>query len=169
MRDEMQEAQTPSRRVARLAGLAVVFLLGFAGMSAAKADNGVEGWWVDQTGKAGIIIAPCGASLCGTIKWLREPLDPAGKPKTDIHNPNVALRSRGVCGLAILGNFTSDGSGGYTGGWVYDPDSGNTYKSHMHVAADGKLHVRGYIGISLLGRTEIMTRPAAPLPPCAPG
>jgi uncharacterized protein (DUF2147 family) len=169
MRDEMQEDPTRSRFITHLAGLAFAFLFGLAGMTAAKADTSPEGWWLDATGKAGIVIATCGPTLCGHIEWLRQPLDAAGKPKTDIHNPDATLRPRPVCGLAILGNFTPDGSGGWTGGWIYDPDSGNTYKSKMHIAADGTLHVRGYIGVSLFGRSEIMTRPASPLTPCVPG
>lgn len=158
----MQAVPTP-----RLTALLAVLAFAVLGISAARADNSPEGWWVNSNGKAGVLIAPCGAQLCGTIEWLRQPLDAAGKPKTDIHNPDASLRSRPDCGLAILGGFTPDGNGGWHGGWVYDPESGNTYKSNMHVGSDGKLHVRGYIGISLLGRTEIMTRPAAPLQTCA--
>jgi uncharacterized protein (DUF2147 family) len=145
--------------------LAISTLLG----ASARAEQSPQGWWLDATGKAGILIAPCGSQLCGKIEWLRQPLDSAGKPKTDIHNPDVSLRPRLVCGLTMLGNFVPDNSGGYTGGWIYDPSSGNTYKSNMHVADDGTLHVRGYVGVPLFGRSEIMTRPGTPLTPCAPG
>jgi uncharacterized protein (DUF2147 family) len=127
-----------------------------------------QGWWVDQTGKAGIVIAPCGANLCGNIEWLKAPLDPQGQPKTDIHNPQAALQSRPICGLAMLGGFAPDGSGGWTGGWVYDPEAGKIYKAEMHLAADGTLHLRGYIGIPMLGRTAVWTRPPAPLAQCSP-
>lgn len=158
----MQAAPT-----SRLAALLAILAFVFVNISAAKADNSPAGWWLDQTGKAGVLISPCGGQLCGRIEWLRQPLDTAGKPKTDIHNPDANLRSRPDCGLPILGGFTQNSDGSWHGGWVYDPDSGNTYKSNMHVGDDGKLHVRGYIGISLLGRTEIMTRPPAALPFCA--
>jgi uncharacterized protein (DUF2147 family) len=153
----------------RLTAFLAVLMLFCLGLSAARADQSPQGWWLDQTGRAAIVIAPCGGQLCGQIEWLKVPLDKAGKAKTDIHNPDTALRSRQVCGLTMMGGFTADGDGGWQGGWIYDPDSGNTYKSKMHVADDGKLHVRGYIGISLIGRTEVMTRPAAPLQPCVPG
>jgi len=166
----MQAVPTP-RLTALLSVVAFVFLnvsaVVFLGVSAARADTSPEGWWVTADGKAGILVAPCGAQLCGNVEWLRVPLNAAGKPKTDIHNPDASLRSRPDCGLAILGGFTPDDGGAWHGGWVYDAESGKTYKANMHVGDDGKLHVRGYIGFSLLGRTEIMTRPAAPLPPCA--
>ncbi|HTQ71039.1 MAG TPA: DUF2147 domain-containing protein [Acidocella sp.] len=140
---------------------------GFSWLAApAVAQTSPAGWWVDQSGKAGIVISACGADLCGKIEWLRVPLDSEGKPKTDIHNGDTALRARPLCGLSILGNFVPDGEGGWKGGWIYDPEGGKTYKSVMHVAADGRLHVRGYVGITLLGRSAIWTRPATALTPC---
>ena len=148
---------------------AVLLVLAWSGLSVARADQGVQGWWLDATGKAGVFIAPCGAQLCGRIEWLRVPLNKAGKPKTDIHNPDVALRARQVCGLTMMGGFSSDGDGGWRGGWIYDPSTGNTYKSIMHVAADGTLRVRGYVGMPLFGRSEVMTRPATLLRICTPG
>jgi len=172
----MQADPTASRlrasTVLRLRALAAVFaivLFACGGLSAAKADTGVYGWWITADGKAAINIAPCGAQLCGKVEWIRVPLDPkTGKPKTDIHNPDASLRTRPVCDLTMLGNFTPNADGSWGGGWIYDPSTGNTYKSNMHVASDGKLHVRGYIGVPLLGRSEIMTRPAGVLTPCAP-
>lgn len=136
------------------------------GAHAASAQS-ATGWWLDQSGRAGILIAPCaGGTLCGEIKWLRIPLNDAGHRKTDIHNVDPALRPRLLCGLPMLGGFTPNGAGGWRGGWIYDPESGKTYKSVMSLAADGTLHVRGYIGIPLLGRSAVWTRPAAALPPC---
>src|ERR1700757_960314 len=106
-----------------------LLVLVWSGLSVARADETPQGWWLDATGKAGVLISPCGAQLCGRIEWLRVPLDSAGKPKTDIHNPDAALRARLVCGLTMMGGFVPDGDGGWHGGWIYDPSSGNTYKS----------------------------------------
>jgi len=124
------------------------------------------GWWLDPTGRAGILIAPCGTQLCGHIDWLKHPLTPQGQPKTDIHNPDASLHSRPICGLPMVWGFVPDNGGGWAGGWIYDPEAGKTYKSIMHVQADGSLRVRGYIGIPLLGRSEVWTRPPAPLTRC---
>ncbi len=140
-------------------------LIGLGG-AAPEVGAGPAGIWLDQSGKAGITIAPCGSKLCGTITWLRAPLDAQGKPKTDIHNTNSALTSRPICGLQILGNFVPDGENAWTGGFIYDPEKGETYDSNMHLKPDGTLAVRGYVGISLLGRSEIWTRPAQPLQHC---
>ncbi|MDE1883676.1 MAG: DUF2147 domain-containing protein [Rhodospirillales bacterium] len=160
----MQESFFWRRAKTLIAGLG--FLLGVA---PAMAQGAAAGWWMDQSGKAGIVIAPCGKDLCGRIEWLKVPMDKAGRPKTDIHNSNAALKPRPLCGLQILGNFIPDGQGGWKGGWIYDPQNGETYKSVMHVVADGTLHVRGYIGIPLLGRSEVWRRPANVLPACSGG
>ncbi len=161
---------TPFTRL--IACAAVLALASFGGTSTVRAqttNQAVYGWWLTTDGKAAINIAPCGTQLCGKVEWLKEPLDPnTGKPKTDIHNPDATLRPRQVCDLTMLGNFTPNADGSWGGGWIYDPDSGNTYKSNMHVGDDGKLHVRGFIGVPLFGRSEVMTRPVAPLTPCVP-
>jgi uncharacterized protein (DUF2147 family) len=135
----------------------------------AQTENSATGWWLDQTGRAGILISPCGDQLCGKIEWLLHPLNDAGQPKADIHNKDAALRPRPLCGLPMLGNFSEDDRNHWKGGWIYDPESGKTYKSVMHLADDGTLHVRGYIGITLIGRSSVWTRPAAPLQPCTGG
>lgn len=151
------------RTTARVSALAAIWGVTLA-FSAQAAEVG--GLWLDESGKAAVRIAPCGAALCGRIAWLRTPLDAAGQPKTDIHNDDAALRARPLCGLPILEGFTPDGENEWSGGTIYDPESGNTYKSHMALQADGTLRVRGYIGISLLGRSQTWTRPAADLPAC---
>ena len=54
-------------------------------------------------------------------------------------------------------NLKYAGDNKYEGGTVYAPDDGKTYSCKAKVNGD-KLEFRGYMGISLLGRTEIMTR-----------
>lgn len=149
--------------------IAVIFTLGLLPVSGASAQtaNDATGWWLDQTGRAAIKITPCGSNLCGNIEWLRQPLDEAGQPKTDTENADPSLRTRHICGLPMMGNFSADGTGKWSGGWIYDPEKGKTYKSEMHLASDGTLRVRGYIGTPMLGRTETWTRPSTPLTPCA--
>jgi uncharacterized protein (DUF2147 family) len=126
----------------------------------------VTGQWLSQDGKGVVTIEPCAGKMCGRITWLREPLGSDGKPKHDIHNVQQSQQSRPICGLPILWNFTQDSPDTWTGGEIYDPEKGETYHCNMHLEADGTLHVRGYIGISLLGRTAVWTRPPQLLPAC---
>lgn len=77
-------------------------------------------------------------------------------PRKDSKNPNESLRIREILGIELLTNFTfSDGV--YKNGEVYDPENGKTYSCKMSLNGN-QLKVRGYIGISLLGRTETFER-----------
>ena len=59
--------------------------------------------------------------------------------------------------LTIMEGFSYNGKI-WSGGTVYDPENGKTYKCKLTLRKDGRLEVRGYIGFSLIGRTEIWTR-----------
>jgi uncharacterized protein (DUF2147 family) len=76
--------------------------------------------------------------------------------RKDIQNPDQSLRARVVLGIELFSHF-SYSNGAYTDGVVYDAGSGKTYSCKMTLKED-KLSVRGYIGISLFGRTEIFER-----------
>ncbi len=57
-------------------------------------------------------------------------------------------------GLKLLENFKWTGKK-FDSGTIYDPDSGKTYKCKITFKGKDRIKVRGYIGISLLGETEI--------------
>ena len=66
------------------------------------------------------------------------------------------MQNRDLLGLEFLTKFEYD-DGVYDGGEIYDPETGKTYSCKMSL--DGNtLKVRGYIGISLFGRTEYFER-----------
>jgi uncharacterized protein (DUF2147 family) len=139
----------------------------FLGGAAAASDPGMSGWWIDDTSRAAILVAPCAEGLCGTIAWLKEPLDPkTGSPKLDVHNPTAALRDTPLCGLKILWGFQSDGPSHWTDGRVYDPESGNTYSAEASLGEHETLKLHGYILLPLIGRTKIFMRPSEPLKSC---
>lgn len=78
--------------------------------------------------------------------------------RTDSKNPDPARRSATLLGQPILHDLKYDGHGHWSGGSIYDPDSGHTYSCHMDLLDANKLKVRGYLGLSLLGRTQVWTR-----------
>ena len=104
--------------------------------SAAEAAPNVAGDWVIQDKSALITIAPCGPRMCGRISkaLIRKP----GYPQTDIHNPNAALRNRPLIGLQILSGFAPKADR-WDGGRIYDPESGNSYRSVLKLNATHKL------------------------------
>jgi len=77
-------------------------------------------------------------------------------PRKDNKNPNETLKTREVLGIELLTDFSYD-NGSYNSGRIYDPESGKTYDCKMSLNGD-LLKVRGYIGISLFGRTEYFQR-----------
>jgi uncharacterized protein (DUF2147 family) len=79
----------------------------------------------------------------------------------DEKNPNPEFRSRPIVGVDLLSEFSYDeASERWVGGTIYDAKSGKTYKCRLWFEDDepGVLWARGYIGISLLGRTERFER-----------
>lgn len=80
-----------------------------------------------------------------------------GIVKTDLKNPDESLRKRPILGMEILRDFVYN-DGKWTDGKIYDPKSGKTYSCNMNIEENGDLHMRGYVGISLLGRTETWKR-----------
>ncbi len=98
-----------------------------------------------------IFKAPNGKYF-GEIVWLKEPLNDQGKPKVDDKNPDPKLQSRKVMGLRILTDFTYDASREeWSGGQIYSPKTGKTYKCYLKFEEDGSLKVRGYIGSAWMG------------------
>lgn len=76
--------------------------------------------------------------------------------KKDIKNPDASLKTRALAGVDLFTNFMYK-DGIYLDGKIYDPESGKTYDCKMSLNGN-ILKVRGYIGISLLGRTELFER-----------
>lgn len=63
-----------------------------------------------------------------------------------------------IIGMEIVRDMKRNG-GRYDGGTILDPDNGKTYKCIMKLNEAGDaLEVRGYIGISLIGRSQIWQR-----------
>jgi len=93
----------------------------------------------------------------GKIVWGNKLYESDGKTLVkDVKNEVENLRKRTIKELVILSNFTfSDGT--WSRGTIYDPNNGKTYSCTIKLK-DDKLEIRGYIGISLFGRTEIWTR-----------
>ena len=124
----------------------------------------ILGVWKTEAGEAKVEIFMCGEKICGRIIWLKNPLytdsrdGEVGTPVIDRKNPDPALRSRPVLGLRILEGFTAEGDNNWGNGTCYDPKSGNTYRGKIHLAAPGRLELRGYIGIPLFGRTSVWNR-----------
>jgi uncharacterized protein (DUF2147 family) len=142
----------------------VMLLMNGVTFGADRADA-ILGVWTTQDGKARVEIRQQNGMYAGRIVWLKEPLFPvndpqgmAGKPKVDRKNPEAALQTRPIIGLLLVNGFHYAGDSVWSGGTIYDPESGKTYSCKISLMANGFLKLRGYVGISLFGRTEIWQR-----------
>ncbi|MGM0497214.1 MAG: DUF2147 domain-containing protein [Bacteroidota bacterium] len=119
-------------------------------------ENNIEGYWLTDEGQSQIEIyeKPDG-KFAGKIVWLEEPYNDDGSPVRDKENPKKSKRKRKIMGLNILKDFEYDEEDDrWEEGTIYDPESGKTYKCRMWFDDSSDiLKVKGYIGVSFVGRT----------------
>jgi uncharacterized protein (DUF2147 family) len=125
-------------------------------LAQAKADDIVGIWQTSGKEPAKIQIYKSGQKYFGKIAWLKNPLE-NGKPKVDENNPDKSKRSQKIIGLVILSDFKFDDDE-WDQGKIYDPENGKTYSCILSLKDKNSLKVRGFIGVSLLGRTETWTK-----------
>jgi uncharacterized protein (DUF2147 family) len=80
--------------------------------------------------------------------------------RVDEHNPDPSRRQQGLLGRVILAGMHAEGegSGVWSGGTIYEPDSGRAYRCRLELIDRDHLKVRGFIGFALLGRSQTWTR-----------
>lgn len=112
----------------------------------------------DVTGKpkALIRISENRGALEGRIEKLLRPAGQDQNPKCD--RCEGVNKDQPILGMVFLQGLTRSGDE-YSGGQILDPDNGKVYKSKLKLVDGGKkLNVRGYIGIPMLGRTQVWER-----------
>lgn len=146
--------------------LCTALVLPYALPSQVQAKEGtVKGHWLTQNERSVIHISECEDSVCGKIFWIIE-----GGMQTDAKNPDASLRTRPLCGLQILSGFEKASADNWSDGKIYKADDGDTYSANLTLQDDGTLKVRGYVGFSFLGKTQIWNRVnASKYKPCADG
>lgn len=138
----------------------LVLLCSLLHVTLVRAQNAdaILGKWINPSSEGQIQIYKKGDLFYGKLAWLKFPNDETtNKPKLDKNNPDKSLQARPILGLEILKNFKFDGDDVYEDGNIYDPKNGKNYSCKMTLNGN-KLKIRGYIGISLLGRSEVWTR-----------
>ncbi len=129
----------------------LIGLIGF-GMVGVACANGIEGRWQtidDETGKAKAIvqITKTNNTYTGKIISLASGVE---NKCPGCKNPNSPL-----IGMTVVQNLKDKTADSFDGGAIFDPKSGKTYKSNAKLTNGGRtLEVRGYIGVSALGRTQ---------------
>ena len=128
------------------------------GIHPALAQNSLLGRWMTEDGQGVVALQPCGAAICGTVEGIAK-FQPNGAPPVDFEG-----RSR--CHLPIISDLVVEEPGVWAG-HITNPDDGKVYSIHISIDPQGKMRMRGYIGIPLLGRTTVWTRyPGKLMPDC---
>jgi uncharacterized protein (DUF2147 family) len=131
----------------------------FMGFLQNNPEDRLLGIWEPSNGRARVKIEKIGAKYFGKIVWLKEPIDPeTGKSKLDKNNPDLSLRTVPLKGYRMLKDFTYKGDDEWVDGTIYDPLSGSTYSCIIKMKDANTLDIRGYIGISTFGRTDVWKR-----------
>jgi len=116
--------------------------------------DAILGIWFNEEKDAKIKVYKEDGKFYGKIVWHKTGDDIS---PYDENNPDRELQKRKKLGLVILNDFEFD-DGKWEDGTIYDPKSGKTYSCIIKLEKDGTLNVRGYIGISLIGRTTEWTK-----------
>ncbi|MGG5506075.1 MULTISPECIES: DUF2147 domain-containing protein [unclassified Myroides] len=135
----------------------LIFLFLWGSLMTINAQSIVGKWktFDDQTGDAKSIveISEKGGKYHGKVIEI---LNPAKKDSKCEKCPGDD-KGKPIEGLTIIKNLTKKGEE-YSGGTIIDPQSGKEYKCSIKTNGKTKLEVRGYVGISLIGRTQTWTK-----------
>ncbi len=121
------------------------------------ANDSIKGYWLSENEKAVIEVYKKDKKFFGKIVWLRKQHTGEVPNPLDINNFDKELQKRKLIGLNLLSGFVFKDEE-YQDGEVYDPESGNTYSAYLKLENPNKLKLRGYVGISLFGRTSYWSR-----------
>ena len=107
------------------------------------ADDNIFGYWL--TSGSIVEIENCNNQVCGKIVtvFVEEGVDP--ESILDENNKDKSLRKRTIIGIDLLSEFEIKNKDQKTfkGGRIYDPRSGNSYKSNLYLNDNGILKVEG--------------------------
>lgn len=142
----------------------VLSLLALAALSSAQgqqqlspAQQAAVGHWqvINDEGKPGGQVETylVDGALFGKVTQLR----PGRSPGDLCTKCSGDLKNQPILGMVILRDFQPDGDA-WAGGTVVDPDNGKEYKGKIWTTGHDQLHLRGFVGISLFGRSQTWAR-----------
>lgn len=160
----MQETTMPKSHLTRRAAIALIATTcGLSAIPPAMAqqppEDAVIGAWEADDGSVKLDLFKSGQEFQAHLLYGNEVMEADNTTfKKDSKNPDPALRSRSLEQITfITGLHWEDGE--WSGGSLYDGSSGSTYRCTIKLDG-GKMLLRGYLGISLLGQTRAFHRVA---------
>ncbi|QEC43797.1 DUF2147 domain-containing protein [Pseudobacter ginsenosidimutans] len=132
----------------------IILVIGLTGFTQQPADKIIGQWEsIDGEVKLKFEIFKQDGKYFGKLLWASNMFEIDSKiPKKDNNNPNKSLRDRSRQGIVNITNLKFE-KGEYSGGKLYNPEDGDIYSLNAKLRTENELHFRGYLGISLLGKT----------------
>lgn len=150
---EFSFSATRSLRLTLFVGL-------LAGVLSAQTFEGV--YWAPNPADGKIRLERAGDSIIGRVVAIR----PSRKDQKDIYHPDPAKRDQPVLGSRCMYGFSWDAEDQqWVDGTIYDCKTGNEYRAKLWLDDDGNLRARGYLLVSLFGKTERFERVHPSKPP----
>lgn len=144
----------------RLITLFHALIATFAIVQAQQAAD-IIGTWESDKKDVRMEFFKAGDTYQARLLWGNKVVEQDGTTsKKDVKNPDAQLRTRNIIGQVTLTGLKWDGKE-YVDGKIYDPPSGDTYTCKAWME-NGKLNLRGYLGVSLFGQTVTWHRYTKP-------
>lgn len=140
-----------------------VFLCFFLISTLAMAQSPIGKWKTvdDETGKVRSVVEIYeeDGKLFGKILELRNrAADEDPDPVCDDCAKNDPRYNQRVVGMVFLTDLKKESDKQWEGGQILDPKNGSVYSCYIRLVEPDKLRVRGYLGLSLIGRTQFWYR-----------
>jgi uncharacterized protein (DUF2147 family) len=113
-------------------------------------QDAVVGVWFNAEKDGKVQIYKQADKYYGKLIWMKT-------PRKDNENPDNKLKGRDLQGVVLLNGFKFTGKA-WEDGTIYDPKNGKTYSCIIKATSANSLDIRGFLGISLLGRTTRWSR-----------
>lgn len=150
-----------------IVALSLLSISGLGGAQAARAratnaetargDVLLGEWWTEKNEGRVRFTKDVDGTLRGTTTCCVPEKPDRDNPATDIHNPDPKLRGRSTVGIVIIWKLAYE-HGEYSGGYVYNPRDGKTYRIAAEMIDENTVKIRGYMLIPLLGQSQIWKR-----------
>ena len=122
----------------------------------AQAQPAQAGRWITESGNLEVEIAPCGDALCGTVTRVI-----ANRSMSAPGQDMDAADKRPALGMQILTGLRPSGDDGTLAGEIYNRENAKTYSVRLTMDGPQQLLVRPYVGLPLLGKTQLWRRAEA--------
>jgi uncharacterized protein (DUF2147 family) len=143
---------------AKLSALAIVLftLINTSNLYAQEKADAIIGVWETETKDAKMEIFKSGKEYQAKLLWGKDIVHADGTSKKDAKNPDAKLRNRDLVGITYITGLKFDDDE-WEKGRVYNNSNGKWYKCYVWLE-DGQLHLRGYLGMRILGQTSKWNR-----------